>query len=58
MAKNILITGASGKLGNFVAPYLQDQGYNITCTDIVTPILKTPNAACPLSKQTSASSAT
>ncbi len=44
MAKNILITGASGRLGNFVAPYLQDQGYNVTCTDIVTPNPESENA--------------
>ncbi len=33
--RNILVTGASGKLGNYVAPYLQDQGYNVCCTDVV-----------------------
>jgi len=33
MAKNILVTGASGNLGNYVASYLHDQGYNVTCTD-------------------------
>lgn len=44
MGKNILITGASGRLGNFVAPYLQDKGYNITCTDIVLPKPDSENA--------------
>ena len=44
MAKNILITGASGKLGNYVAPYLQDLGYNVTCTDIVSPNPDSENA--------------
>ena len=33
--KNILVTGASGRLGNYVAPYLQDLGYNVSCTDVV-----------------------
>ena len=35
MPKNVLVTGASGNLGNYVASYLHDQGYNVTCTDIV-----------------------
>lgn len=44
MVKNILITGFSGKLGNFVAPYLQDKGYNIVGTDIVLPNPESENA--------------
>mgnify|MGYP005805551945 CR=1 FL=1 len=44
MVKNILITGFSGKLGNFVAPYLQDKGYNIVGTDIVLPNPECENA--------------
>jgi len=35
--KNILLTGGSGNLANYVAPYLQDQGYNVTLTDRVPP---------------------
>ena len=33
MARNVLLTGASGRLGNFVAPYLKSKGYNVTCFD-------------------------
>ncbi len=44
MIKNVLVTGASGRLGNYVAPYLQDQGYNVTCTDIVLPKPDSENA--------------
>jgi len=33
MAKNILVTGASGKLGNYVSPYLKQKGYNVTNFD-------------------------
>ena len=44
MIKNVLVTGFSGKLGNFVAPYLQDQGFNVTGTDIVLPKPDSENA--------------
>ncbi|MCI8501906.1 MAG: NAD(P)-dependent oxidoreductase [Oscillospiraceae bacterium] len=44
MIKNVLVTGASGRLGDFVAPYLHEQGYNVTCTDIVTPRPDSENA--------------
>ena len=44
MIKNVLVTGASGKLGNFVVPYLQDQGYNVVGTDIVLPRPDSENA--------------
>lgn len=33
--KNILVTGGSGRLGDYVASYLQDLGYNVACTDVV-----------------------
>jgi len=42
--KNILLTGGSGRLANYVAPYLQDLGYNVTLTDIVTPKPDSENA--------------
>jgi len=35
MAKNILVTGGAGKLGNYVCPYLKEQGYNVTSFDRV-----------------------
>ena len=35
--KNVLVTGAAGRLGNFVSEYLHKKGYNVTCTDIVPP---------------------
>ena len=44
MIKNVLVTGASGRLGNYVAPYLADQGYNVTCTDVVMPKPDSENA--------------
>ena len=33
MAKNILVTGASGRLGNIVGPYLKEKGFNVTNFD-------------------------
>jgi nucleoside-diphosphate-sugar epimerase len=33
MAKNILVTGGSGMMGNFVCPYLKEQGYNVSNFD-------------------------
>lgn len=33
MAKNVLVTGGSGRLGNFVCPYLKEQGYNVASFD-------------------------
>jgi nucleoside-diphosphate-sugar epimerase len=35
MGKNILVTGGSGMLGNFVCPYLKEQGYNVSNFDTV-----------------------
>ncbi len=35
--KNVLVTGAAGKLGNYVSEYLHKKGYNVTCTDVVLP---------------------
>ena len=35
MAKNVLVTGAAGKLGNYVSPYLKELGYNVTNFDRV-----------------------
>ena len=35
--KNVLVTGAAGRLGNFVSEYLHKKGYNVTCTDVVLP---------------------
>ncbi|NLN46433.1 MAG: hypothetical protein GX153_07695, partial [Clostridiaceae bacterium] len=35
MIKNVLVTGGSGRLGNFVCPYLKSQGYNVVSTDQV-----------------------
>ena len=37
MKRNVLVTGAAGKLGNYVSAYLNKQGYNVTCTDVVLP---------------------
>jgi UDP-glucose 4-epimerase len=34
MKKNILVTGGSGHLGNFVCPFLMENGYNVTSFDI------------------------
>ena len=42
--KNILLTGGSGNLANYVAPYLQDLGYNVTLTDRVPPKPDSENA--------------
>lgn len=38
MAKNVLVTGASGNLGNYVSPYLKKKGYNVTNFDIKLPV--------------------
>ena len=35
--KNVLVTGAAGKLGNYVSEYLHKKGYNVTCTDVALP---------------------
>jgi nucleoside-diphosphate-sugar epimerase len=35
MAKNILVTGGSGMMGNFVCPYLKEQGYNVSNFDAI-----------------------
>jgi nucleoside-diphosphate-sugar epimerase len=34
MAKNVLVTGSSGMLGNYVCPYLKEQGYNVCGFDV------------------------
>lgn len=34
MAKNVLVTGSSGMLGNYVCPYLKDAGYNVCGFDV------------------------
>jgi nucleoside-diphosphate-sugar epimerase len=34
MGKNVLVTGGSGRLGNFVCPYLKEQGYNVSSFDV------------------------
>lgn len=35
MAKNILVTGGSGRLGNYVCSHLKKQGYNVVSFDVV-----------------------
>jgi nucleoside-diphosphate-sugar epimerase len=37
MGKNVLVTGASGRLGNFVCPYLKERGYNVSAFDVAMP---------------------
>jgi nucleoside-diphosphate-sugar epimerase len=44
MAKNILVTGGSGNLGNCVCPYLKEQGYNVASFDVNPPKSDAPNA--------------
>jgi nucleoside-diphosphate-sugar epimerase len=44
MGRNILVTGGSGRLGNFVCPYLKEQGYNVANFDQVPPKPDSPNA--------------
>lgn len=44
MGKNILVTGGSGRLGNFVCPYLKEQGYNVSSFDIAPPAPDSANA--------------
>lgn len=44
MKKNVLITGASGNLGNIVGPYLKDKGYNVTNFDKKPQAPDSPNA--------------
>jgi nucleoside-diphosphate-sugar epimerase len=34
MGKNVLVTGGSGRLGNFVCPYLKEHGYNVCSFDV------------------------
>jgi nucleoside-diphosphate-sugar epimerase len=34
MAKNILVTGGSGRLGNYVCSHLKRQGYNVSSFDV------------------------
>ena len=33
MSKKVLVTGGSGKLGNYVSPYLKEKGYKVTNFD-------------------------
>ena len=35
MAKNVLVTGGSGRLGNYVCTHLKKQGYNVSSFDTV-----------------------
>jgi nucleoside-diphosphate-sugar epimerase len=35
MAKNVLVTGGSGRLGNYVCSHLKEQGYNVASFDAV-----------------------
>ena len=37
MGKNVLVTGGSGRLGNFVCCYLKEQGYNVSSFDVAPP---------------------
>jgi len=37
MAKNVLVTGGNGKLGNYVCSILKEKGYNVTSFDAVFP---------------------
>lgn len=43
MGKNVLVTGGSGRLGNYVCPFLKEKGYNVTNFDVVAPA---PGTAC------------
>jgi nucleoside-diphosphate-sugar epimerase len=42
--KNILVTGGSGRLGNYVCPYLKEQGYNVASFDRFPSPPDSPNA--------------
>ena len=44
MGKNVLVTGGSGRLGNFVCPYLKEHGYNVSSFDVVPTPPDSPNA--------------
>jgi nucleoside-diphosphate-sugar epimerase len=44
MGKNVLVTGGSGRLGNYVCPYLKEQGYNVSSFDVVAPRPDSANA--------------
>ena len=43
MAKNILVTGGAGNLGNYVSPYLTEKGYNVTNFDSAQQKPESPN---------------
>jgi len=43
MSKRILVTGGSGRLGNYVSPYLKSKGYQVTTFDIQLPVSGSPN---------------
>jgi len=45
MAKNILVTGGSGRLGNYVCAHLKKQGYNVSSFDAVPTPPDSSNAA-------------
>jgi nucleoside-diphosphate-sugar epimerase len=42
MGKNVLVTGSSGMLGNYVCPYLKERGYNVCGFDVA---LQNPESA-------------
>jgi nucleoside-diphosphate-sugar epimerase len=42
MGKNVLVTGSSGMLGNYVCPYLKEYGYNVCGFDVA---LQSPDSA-------------
>jgi nucleoside-diphosphate-sugar epimerase len=44
MAKNVLVTGSSGNLGNYVCGYLKEVGFNVAGFDVVPPKPDSPNA--------------
>lgn len=43
MYKKVLVTGGSGRLGNYVSPYLKSKGYQVTNFDIQLPAPGSPN---------------
>ena len=48
MAKNVLVTGGAGKLGNYVSPYLKEQGFNVTNFDRIAQKPGSPNVVAGL----------
>lgn len=43
MSPKILVTGGSGRLGNYICPFLKNRGYRLTILDVVPPA---PGSAC------------